>query len=130
PSNLFLSGGSAGGTLSSIAALTPGDPRYQPGFEDADTSVTAVASLYGWYDGYYEMGGPRSEMGVLGHTPKGRPAVLHRARDRGHPGPRRDRPSIRRPPARRLAQPDRVRRTPTRPTQLRFVPLLPVLGGR
>lgn len=73
PSNLFLSGGSAGGTLSSIAALTPGDPRYQPGFEDADTSVTAVASLYGWYDGYYEMGGPRSEMGVLGHTPKDAP---------------------------------------------------------
>lgn len=67
PSKLFLSGGSAGGTLSSIAALTQNDPRYQPGFEDADTSVTAVASLYGWYDGYYEMGGPDSEFGVLGH---------------------------------------------------------------
>jgi acetyl esterase/lipase len=67
PSTLFLSGGSAGGHLSSIAALTQNDPRYQPGFEGADTSVTAVASLYGWYGGYYEMGGPASEVGVLGH---------------------------------------------------------------
>jgi acetyl esterase/lipase len=67
PSTLFLSGGSAGGTLCSIAAMTQNDPRYQPGFEDADTSVTAVASLYGWYGGYYELGGPDSAVGVLGH---------------------------------------------------------------
>jgi acetyl esterase/lipase len=67
PSTLLLSGGSAGGHLSSIAALTQNDPRYQPGFEKVDTSVTAVASLYGWYGGYYEMGGPASEVGVLGH---------------------------------------------------------------
>ena len=73
PSTLFLSGGSAGGHLSSIAALTQNDPRYQPGFERADTSVTAVASLYGWYGGYYEMGGPESEVGVLGHDASGAP---------------------------------------------------------
>jgi len=71
PSTLFLSGGSAGGHLSSIAALTQNDPRYQPGFEEADTSVTAVASLYGWYGGYDEMGGPASEVGVLGHDAGG-----------------------------------------------------------
>jgi acetyl esterase/lipase len=69
PSTLLLSGGSAGGHLSAIAALTQNEPRYQPGFESADTSVTAVASLYGWYGGYYDMGGPTSEMGVLGHSP-------------------------------------------------------------
>jgi len=68
PWTLLLSGGSAGGHLSSIAALTQNEPRYQPGFEGADTSVTAVASLYGWYGGYYEMGGPTSEVGVLGHS--------------------------------------------------------------
>jgi acetyl esterase/lipase len=68
PSTLLLSGGSAGGHLSSIAALTQNEPRYQPGFEGADTSVTAVASLYGWYGGYYGMGGPTSEVGVLGHS--------------------------------------------------------------
>jgi acetyl esterase/lipase len=67
PSTLFLAGGSAGGHLSSIAALTQNNPRYQPGFEDVDTSITAVASLYGWYGGYYEMGGPETEVGVLGH---------------------------------------------------------------
>lgn len=67
PSTLILSGGSAGGHLSSIAALTQNDPRYQPGFEDVDTSVTAVASVYGWYGGYYEMGGPETEVGPLGH---------------------------------------------------------------
>ncbi|HJR93409.1 MAG TPA: alpha/beta hydrolase [Acidimicrobiia bacterium] len=71
PSTLFLSGGSAGGTLSSIAALTQNDPRYQPGFEEAETSVTGVASLYGWYGGYYEMGGAESEFGVLGHDAAG-----------------------------------------------------------
>jgi acetyl esterase/lipase len=68
PSTLLLCGGSAGGHLSSVAALSQNDPRYQPGFEGADTSVTAVASLYGWYGGYWEMGGPTSEMGVLGHS--------------------------------------------------------------
>ena len=31
------------------AALTPNDPALQPGFERADTSVTAAISLYGYY---------------------------------------------------------------------------------
>ncbi len=66
--SLFLSGGSAGGHLSAVAAMTQNDPKYQRGLGDADTSVTAVVSLYGWYGGYYEMGGPESEVGVLGHS--------------------------------------------------------------
>lgn len=73
PSTLFLSGGSAGGHLSSIAALTQNDPAYQPGFEEADTSVTAAASLYGWYGGYYEVGDAAGEAGVLGHPADGAP---------------------------------------------------------
>lgn len=83
PSSLFLSGGSAGGHLSSIAALTQNEERYQPGFEKADTSVTAVASLYGWYGGYYGMGGPESEMGVLGHPANAAPPffIAHGAED-------------------------------------------------
>jgi acetyl esterase/lipase len=83
PSTLFLSGSSAGGHLSSIAALTQNDPRYQPGFEGADTSVTAVASLYGWYGGYYGMGGPASEVGVLGHPADDAPPffIAHGAKD-------------------------------------------------
>ncbi len=48
PDHVFLAGGSAGAHLALNAALTPGDPRYQPGFTDDDTSVTAVVSLYGY----------------------------------------------------------------------------------
>ncbi|KBL94963.1 esterase [Mycobacterium tuberculosis] len=37
PDFIAITGGSAGGHLSSLAALTPNDPRFQPGFEEADT---------------------------------------------------------------------------------------------
>ncbi len=50
PSFLAVTGGSAGGHLAALAALTPNDPEYQPGFEDADTSVQAAAPHYGVYD--------------------------------------------------------------------------------
>ena len=50
PSQVFLSGGSAGGHLSALAALTVNDPAFQPGFEGADTSITAAIPLYGDYD--------------------------------------------------------------------------------
>lgn len=49
PSTLFVAGSSAGGHLASMAGLTQNDPAFQPGFEDADTSVTGVVSLYGFY---------------------------------------------------------------------------------
>jgi len=83
PRTLVLAGGSAGGHLSAIAGLTQNDPRYQPGFEDADTSVSAVASFYGWYGGYYELGGPTSEVGPLGHDPGGAPPffIAHGTKD-------------------------------------------------
>ncbi len=50
PDYIAITGGSAGGHLSSLAALTPNDPAYQPGFEDVDTSVKAAVPLYGVYD--------------------------------------------------------------------------------
>jgi len=50
PSFVVLSGGSAGGHLSALAALTPDDAELQPGFEDADTSVAACVPFYGVYD--------------------------------------------------------------------------------
>jgi acetyl esterase/lipase len=49
PSVVFVAGSSAGGHLASMAALTANEPSLQPGFEEADTSVTAVVSLYGYY---------------------------------------------------------------------------------
>ncbi|GII28141.1 alpha/beta hydrolase [Planotetraspora mira] len=65
PSMIFVSGSSAGGHLASIAALTPNDPDFQPGFEHADTSVTAVVSLNGWYGNYYGQGPESSPMAYI-----------------------------------------------------------------
>lgn len=50
PSFIAVTGGSAGGHLAALAALTANDPKYQPGFEDADTSVQACVPIYGVYD--------------------------------------------------------------------------------
>ncbi len=32
-----------------MCALTADDPMFQPGFEEADTSVSAAVGLYGYY---------------------------------------------------------------------------------
>jgi acetyl esterase/lipase len=50
PDWVAITGGSAGGHLSSLAALTANDPQFQPGFEEADTSVRAAVPFYGLYD--------------------------------------------------------------------------------
>ena len=49
PEAVFVAGSSAGAYLASRAAFTPNDPRLQPGFEDADTSVAGAIALYGYY---------------------------------------------------------------------------------
>lgn len=53
PSRLFVAGSSAGSNLAAHCALTPNDPVYQPGFESADTSVTAAICLYGYYGHFF-----------------------------------------------------------------------------
>ena len=50
PERIAITGGSAGGHLTALAALTSDDPTLQPGFEDADTSVMAAVPFYGLYD--------------------------------------------------------------------------------
>jgi len=61
PDFVAITGGSAGGHLASLAALTAGDPEYQPGFPDADTSVVAAVPVYGRYDWFTSTGDGRRE---------------------------------------------------------------------
>jgi acetyl esterase/lipase len=50
PNFIAITGGSAGGHLSSLAALTPNRAQWQPGFEEVDTTVQAAVPFYGVYD--------------------------------------------------------------------------------
>lgn len=50
PGFVAVTGGSAGGHLTALVALTANDARLQPGFEDVDTSVAAAVPFYGVYD--------------------------------------------------------------------------------
>lgn len=50
PDFICITGGSAGGHLAALMALTANEARFQPGFESADTSVAAAVPFYGIYD--------------------------------------------------------------------------------
>ena len=62
PGFVAITGGSAGGHLSSLAALSANEPDFQPGFEDADTSVQAAVPFYGVYDWTNRDGTGRADM--------------------------------------------------------------------
>jgi acetyl esterase/lipase len=51
PGFVVITGGSAGGHLSSLVALSANDPAFQPGFEDVDTTVQGCVP----YDGVYDL---------------------------------------------------------------------------
>ena len=68
PSLVVVAGSSAGAHLASMAALTPNDPAFQPGFESDNTSVSGAICLYGYY-------GERSVEGALPSSPR---AYIHR----------------------------------------------------
>lgn len=65
PDFVAITGGSAGGHLASLAALSPGEPRFQPGFEDADTSIVAAVPFYAAYDFTNRDGTGRADMLAL-----------------------------------------------------------------
>ncbi len=50
PGFVVVTGGSAGGHLAALMALTANDPEYQPGFETVDTGTQACVAFYGVYD--------------------------------------------------------------------------------
>jgi acetyl esterase/lipase len=50
PDFIALTGGSAGGHLCALTALTANQPVLQPGFESVDTKVQAAVPYYGVYD--------------------------------------------------------------------------------
>ena len=76
PDFIVVTGGSAGGHLAAMVALTANDPEYQPGFQDADTSVSGAVPIYGVYDmtetfrykGTNPRGSRWMEQRVLGRT--------------------------------------------------------------
>jgi acetyl esterase/lipase len=65
PDFVVITGGSAGGHLAALAALTPGRAEWQPGFEDADTTVAAAVPFYGVYDFTNRSGTSRDDTMVL-----------------------------------------------------------------
>jgi acetyl esterase/lipase len=56
PEVVCVTGGSAGGHLAAMVALTAGRRDLQPGFEGVDTSVAAAVPFYGVYDWTNEHG--------------------------------------------------------------------------
>lgn len=64
PDFVVVTGGSAGGHLAALLALTASDPRYQPGFEGIDTSVAACVPFYGVYD-FLDRNGARGSASMV-----------------------------------------------------------------
>ncbi len=64
PGFLAVTGGSAGGHLTALTALSQNDPTFQPGFESADTSVSAAVPFYGVYD-FLDRAGIRGKQSMV-----------------------------------------------------------------
>jgi acetyl esterase/lipase len=86
PGFVAVTGGSAGGHLAALLALTANDPEYQPGFEALDTTVRACVPFYGVYDFTDEFGpeshgrlGPFLERTVMKRKMSDDPEAFRRA---------------------------------------------------
>lgn len=64
PDFVVVTGGSAGGHLAALVALTANDARFQPGFESVDTSVAACVPFYGVYD-FLDRNGTRGSASMV-----------------------------------------------------------------
>ena len=123
---LFTAGSSAGGHLASMAALTPNDPRFQPGFEREDTSVTAAIALYGYFGSLSSRDDLPSSL--LAYVERDAPPFFVARRPR-HGGDRRGRAPVRRAPAKRVVTAGGLRGAPRRAARVRRLPLPPVRAG-
>jgi acetyl esterase/lipase len=80
PAFVATTGGSAGGHLAALLALTANDADLQPGFAEADTSVQACVPHYGVYDFAATSGAPSSTRrlkGLLARYVVGKDPVEH-----------------------------------------------------
>ena len=154
PSFVAVSGGSAGGHLCALLALSAGDPAFQPGFEELDTSVQACVPFYGVMDmtGSPEgsarlRAGPGPDAGEEGHEdqgvraprglprrvtdlsgPRRRTPVLRPSRRQRHPGAGGDGAHLRGPPARRVAPAGGLRRAAPGAARVRRPGVAPLPG--
>ncbi len=69
PDFIVATGGSAGGHLSSLLALSANDPAFQPGFENRDTRVQGCVPFYGVYD-FSNANGLHANNGLTGFVRK------------------------------------------------------------
>jgi acetyl esterase/lipase len=65
PTRLVVSGSSAGAHLTAMCALTQDDPRFQPGFEEAPTSLRAAVCFNGYLGAYDDQDPPSSPWSYL-----------------------------------------------------------------
>jgi acetyl esterase/lipase len=80
PACIVLAGSSAGAHLALTAALTQNEAGFQPGFENADTSVAAAIGLYGYY-GRIEPGPEASSPAEFAHPHAPPLLIAHGAQD-------------------------------------------------
>lgn len=78
---IVVAGSSAGAHIAMMTALTAGDPQFQPGFEDLDTTLAGAIGLYGYYG---RLGADTKEVSdPVRHPAEGAPpiAVIHGTAD-------------------------------------------------
>ena len=76
---LAVGGGSAGAQLASHCAVSANHPELQPGFSEADTSVSAVVGLYGYYGSAF--GQELSDPGEFTDRPLPPMLIIHGEKD-------------------------------------------------
>ena len=116
PTVLVVAGSSAGAHLASMAALTPNDPAFQPGFAHEDTSVSAAVCLYGYYGNRGFTGPLASSPLAYAHADAPPFFVAHGTNDTADVC--RGGRTLRRTAARHLRQPGRLRAAARRGARL------------